>query len=448
MTPPTPAWIASSRREFLWRFGGGLGGAALAHLLNTDRLLATEPAAPAPTGQPHHRPRARRVIQLFMNGGASQMDLFDYKPALFRQAGETFNPGQGQRVEAATSEPGKILKPPFEFRQHGDSSRWVSSVLPHLSRCVDQMAFLMAMQSRTNVHGPGSYLMNTGFLLPGFPCLGAWVSYGLGSENQNLQAFVVLPDPRQLPAGGAINWTSGFLPAVHQGVAFRGGPEPIPDLDTPATVEAVERAASLRLLRQMNERFADAHPTESALGARIRAYELAAQMQLSVPGLVDLGRESESTRRRYGLDHPNPATAGFARNCLLARRLSEQGVRFVQILNGGQFGSPRINWDGHEDIVENHRTQAITMDQPVALYDAVLGGKVPVRTPEGTVSMTIPAGSNSGKVLRLKGRGAFADGRRGDLLAKLMIILPEDSAALVKLAQGIRDRGPIRPFRD
>jgi hypothetical protein len=351
-----------SRRDFLSRGGAGLGGLALSWLLSRDAAADVLPASPYAPRTPLMLPRAKRVIHVAALGGVSHLDTFDYKPELVRRHGQD----SGKTFDTFFGQPGRLLKSPFAFRQYGESGRWVSDLLPHLAGCVDDLTFIHSMHSRSSNHTPATFLMNSGFTLNGFPSVGAWVSYGLGSENQNLPAFVVLPDPRQLPAGGAINWTSGFLPAVHQGVAFRGGPEPIPDLDTPATVAAEERSASLRLLRQMNERFAHEHPGESALGARIRAYELAAQMQLNVPGLVDLGRESESTRRRYGLDHPNPATAGFARNCLLARRLSEQGVRFVQILNGGQFGSPRINWDGHEDIVENHRTQAITMDQPVA----------------------------------------------------------------------------------
>src|SRR6185503_3716145 len=215
---------------------------ALAHLLGDEKLLAA-----APTGRPslsHHLPKAKFVIQLFMNGGASQMDLFDHKPELFRRAGETFDPGGGQRVEAATSEPGKVLKPQFELKQHGQSGRWVSSLLPNLATCVDDLAFFMAMTSRTNVHGPGSYLMNTGFLLPGFPCFGAWVSYALGCETDNLPTFVVLPDPRGLPYNQKGNFTSGFLPVTHQGtVIHASGPAPIADLRAPTSAAYITPAA-------------------------------------------------------------------------------------------------------------------------------------------------------------------------------------------------------------
>jgi len=207
--------------------------------------------------------------------------------------------------------------------------------------------------------------MNTGFTMNGFPCLGSWLSYGLGTANQNLPAFVVLPDPRGIPAGGSINWTSGFLPAAHQGVAFGSGKEPIPDLLTPSTIDAQHRRAEMDHLARMNRDYLAANPGDSALEARIRSYELAAQMQSSIPEAVSFDQESEATKRLYGLD--NPATSGFAKNCLMSRRLLERGVRFVQICHGGAFGgNPRINWDAHEDLVDNHGRQAAGMDQPVA----------------------------------------------------------------------------------
>lgn len=359
-SPPHPR--RQSRRDFLARGGTGLGGVALAWLLAQDSRAQGLIDSPYAARASQFRPRAKRVIHVAALGGVSHVDTFDYKPELERRHGQE----SGRTFDTFFGQPGRLLKSPFAFQQYGQSGRWVSDLLPHLAGCVDDLTFIHSMHSRSSNHTPATFLMNSGFTLNGFPSVGAWVSYGLGSENQNLPAFVVLPDPRQLPAGGAINWTNGFLPAVHQGVAFRSQGEPIPDLSTPPQVSPDQRSASLRLLKRINEDYAAAHPDDTALAARIRAYELAAQMQLSVPELTALDGESEATRRRYGLDHPNPATAGFARNCLLARRLSEQGVRFVQILNGGQFGSPRINWDGHENIVDNHRTQAMTMDQPVA----------------------------------------------------------------------------------
>src|SRR5207248_2227295 len=236
--------------------------------------------------------------------------------------------------------------------------------LPHLATCVDEMTFLHAMVGKSSNHTPATFQMNSGFTMNGFPCLGAWMSYGLGSETQDLPAFVVLPDPRGLPAGGSINWTNGFLPATHQGVAFRSTGDPVPDLSTPKDVSPGQRAASLELLDAMNREFRDANPGDSTLAARIRSYELAAKMQTAIPEVTDLAGETAATKRLYGLDQK--VTEGFGRNCLLARRLLERGVRFVQLFNGGAFGSPRINWDAHENLVENHRTQAAVLDKPVA----------------------------------------------------------------------------------
>jgi hypothetical protein len=370
MNLPFPRPALPSRRAFLSRLGGGLGGAALAQLLDTDHLLAADPASgiqhPASRPLPHHAPRAKRVIQLFMNGGASQMDLFDYKPALFRRAGESFNPGNGDRVEAPTSEPGKVLKPPFEFRQHGQSGRWVSNLLPHLAGCVDDLAFLMAMQSRTNVHGPGSYLMNTGFLLPGFPCFGAWVSYALGSESDNLPAFVVLPDTKGLPYNQRGNFSSGFLPVTHQGtVISTAGATPIHDLRAPASARYLTPEADrdgLALLQKLNRQHLAENPADSRLEARIQAYELAARMQLSAPEVFALDGETEATRRLYGLD--DKVTEDFGRRCLLARRLVERGVRFVQVWSGA--GGPTGNWDNHANIQKELPPMCAATDRPVA----------------------------------------------------------------------------------
>lgn len=366
----SPFPSVQTRREFLSRLGGGLGGAALAQLLGADHLLAADPAAgiphPASRPLPHHAPRAKRVIQLFMNGGASQMDLFDYKQALLQRAGESFNPGNGDRVEAPTSEPGKVLKPPFEFRQHGQSGRWVSSLLPHLAGCVDDLAFLMAMQSRTNVHGPGSYLMNTGFLLPGFPCFGAWVSYALGSESDNLPAFVVLPDTKGLPYNQRGNFSSGFLPVTHQGtVISTAGATPIHDLRAPASARYITPEADrdgLALLQKLNRQHLAENPADSCLEARIQAYELAARMQLSAPEVFALDGESEVTRQLYGLD--DKVTEDFGRRCLLARRLVERGVRFVQVWSGA--GGPTGNWDNHANIRKELPPMCAATDQPVA----------------------------------------------------------------------------------
>lgn len=348
-----------SRRDFLWRAGGGLGGIALSHLLAEENALA----AALPTS-PHHAPRAKRVIQLFMNGGVSQMDTFDYKPELFKQHGLRFDPGQ--HVEAPTSEPGKVMKPVFEFKQHGQTGRWVSSVFPCMASCVDEMAFLNAMVSKTNVHGPASYMMNTGFLMPGFPSMGAWISYGLGTLNRNLPAFVVLPDTKGLPYNQKGNFTSGFLPLSHAGMIVNASaPQPITHLAADSRANPAfskSELASRELLRDLNQNHAQEWAGDSRLEARIESYELAARLQLAAPETLDLSGESEATRKLYGLD--DKITADFGRRCLLARRLAERGVRFVQVWSGA--GGPTGNWDNHADIAKELPPMAAATDQPIA----------------------------------------------------------------------------------
>lgn len=352
-----------SRRDALWRLGGGLGGVALAHMLGQEQLLAgTEALRPKPelNGGLHHPAKVRRVIQLFMNGGVSQMDTFDHKPELDRQHGKEFDPGA--HVEAPTSAPGKVMKCPFPFRQHGQSGQWVSSVFPQLATCVDDLAFLSAVASKTNVHGPASYMMNTGFLLPGFPCMGAWMSYALGSLSENLPTFVVLPDPKGLPYNAKGNFAPGFLPMSHQGTILDAASKtPVPDL-FPSDGSGPAERDGLDLLARQNRRHAQDNPGDTRLEARIASYELAARMQSSAPEALDLARESEPTRRLYGLD--DPASADYGRRCLLARRLIERGVRFVQVWSGA--GGPANNWDNHSDILSELPKIARSVDQPIA----------------------------------------------------------------------------------
>ena len=357
---------AHSRREFLWSFGGGLGGVALASLLGRGSLLADGVFKPRPefNGGLHHRAKVKRIIQLFMNGGASQMDLFDYKPELVKRHGQKFDPGA--HVEAATSAPGTVLKAPFEFKQHGQSGRWVSSALPHLAECVDDLAFLMAMASKTNVHGPGAYMMNTGFILPGFPCMGAWISYGLGSLADNLPTFVVMPDPKGLPYNQKGCFSSGFLPITHQGTIINpNAPNPIPDLypavKTPYITAESERDG-MALLEKMNREHLATHEGDSRLEARIASYELAAKMQLSAPGALDIAGETDATRKLYGLDEK--VTEDFGKRCLMARRLLERGVRFVQVWSGA--GGPKNNWDNHASIEKELPPMAAATDKPIA----------------------------------------------------------------------------------
>lgn len=356
-----------SRREALWTVGGGLGGIALAHLLGQDQLLAdTVGLRPRPewNGGLHHPAKVKRVVQLFMNGGVSQMDTFDYKPELARRHGTEFNPGE--HVEAPTSAPGKLMTCPFPFRQHGQCGRWVSGIFPNLATCVDDIAFLMAMASKTNVHGPASYMMNTGFLLPGFPSMGAWISYALGSLTKDLPTFVVLPDPRGLPYNGKGNFTSGFLPMTHQGTTLDAGSKtPVPDLFPIGKGGLTQSEAGrdgLALLERQNRRYGSTNPGDSRLESRIASYELAARMQLAAPEAFDLSRETAATRRLYGLD--DPVTADFGRRCLLARRLVERGVRFVQVWSGA--GGASGNWDNHNDIPNQLPAIARQVDRPAA----------------------------------------------------------------------------------
>jgi len=349
-----PATTTHSRREFLLRAGYGFGGLALAQMLRAETSA-------------HHPPKAKRVIQLFMNGGVSQMDTFDPKPRLAELDGQTFDPGGGQLVESVTNSPGfKVMQSPFAFRQHGQSGRWVSDQLPHLAGVVDDLAFLMSMTVPTNVHGIGSYMMNTGFTLPGFPCLGSWVSYALGRISENLPDFVVLPDPNGLPYNNLGNFSAGFLAARHQGTTINASSrDPIPFLNPPASAKQItpgSESDGLALLSALNRRHQALTPGDDRLEARIGSYEMAARMQLSAPELFDLAGESPATRKLYGLD--TPETADFGTRCLLARRMVERGVRFVQVWSGA--GGPTNNWDNHANIHTELPKMTRQVDQPAA----------------------------------------------------------------------------------
>jgi len=363
--------VPLDRRGFLWRSGSGFGALALAHLLGTDTILADDTKRPPLdsrrdlNGGLHHRAKARRVVQLFMSGAASQCDTFDYKPALIQRNGSKFDPGG--KVELFQSEPGAVMASPWKWRQYGESGRWVSDLLPHLGACVDDIAFLPAMVAKSNVHGPATFMQNTGFVLPGFPAMGAWISYGLGSLSSNLPTFVVLPDSRGFAPNGPANWSAGFLPAAHQGTMVRpGARSPIFDLFPPEEAQMTSQAQSdgLELLNHLNRTHEAARTGDSRLEARIASYELAARLQLSAPEVLDLARESAMTRSLYGLD--NPLTEDFGRNCLIARRLLERGVRFVQVWSGADNGFPRRNWDSHEDLARDHGAMGASMDKPAA----------------------------------------------------------------------------------
>jgi hypothetical protein len=362
------------RRRFLWRLGGGLGGIALAHLLGGAGLLADGPAASRPefNGGLHHRARARRVVQLFMSGAASQCDTFDYKPLLVERHGQKFDPGE--KVELFQSEPGSVMKSPWSWKRHGECGKWVSDLVPHLAACADDMAFIPSMVSKSNVHGPATYMQNTGFVLPGFPAAGAWVAYALGSTNENLPTFVVLPDSRGFAPNGPANWGAGFLPAANQGTMIRAGASnPILDLFPPASgrfITPKSEAEGFSLLGKLNRQHLSSREGDSRLDARILSYELAAKLQLSAPEVLNIANESEATRKLYGLDQK--ITEDFGRNCLVARRLLERGVRFVQVWSGADNGFPRRNWDSHEDLARDHADMAASMDKPAAALVADL----------------------------------------------------------------------------
>ncbi len=336
-----------NRRDFLTRAGGGFGALAL-----TGMLRAAAPAA-------HHRGGAKRVIFLFMEGGPSHMDLFDPKPELNRLAGQRL-PGSFVRPITAMGEANSpLLGCKREWRQHGQSGLWMSDWLPHTARHADEMCVLRSCWADGINHSSGICQMNTGSILAGRPSLGSWVSYALGSENANLPAFVVLQDGPAVVVNGARNWGTGFMPATYQGVPFASGPEPVANLRPAPGVSEDRQAARLALLHRINREHAGPRAHQSDLDARIRAYELASRMQLEAPEAVDIGRETEATQRLYGIDRPETATMG--RLCLLARRLVERDVRFVQIYHGA--GN---RWDAHAGIEKNHSELCLSQDLPVA----------------------------------------------------------------------------------
>jgi hypothetical protein len=360
----------ATRREFLWNFGGGLGGIALASMLGDDGLLANKTQMPRPRVR-HHAPKAKRVVQLYMSGAASQCDLWDYKPALEQLHGQKFDPGEP--VELFQSSPDRFMKSPFSWRPYGQCGKWLSEPVAPLGDCVDDIAFIHSMVSKSNVHGPATFMQATGFVLPGFPSVGSWVSYGLGGLNDNLPTFVVLPDPRGFAPNGHMNWSSGFLPAEHQATMVQpSADEPIADLLPPggSYVNRQSDTEGLAVLRGLNQAHSAARAGDSRLDARIRSYELAARMQLSAPEALDISSEPAHILKLYGLDRDNTITPAkavidtaqeieyFGRNCLVARRLLERGVRFVQVWSGADNGHPRRNWDSHEDLKRDHEPLA------------------------------------------------------------------------------------------
>lgn len=365
-----------TRRQWLARAGCGAGTLGLAGLLQDEGLLesaageeglggrALNPLAPR---QPHFEPKAKRVIWLFINGGPSQVDTWDYKPALEKwhdRSIREFAPDFQNTTGFFKNAVGNLMKSPFRFTPRGECGRMIPEIFPHLGEHVDRMAFILSGHTESNNHSPALFAMNTGMPRMGFPCVGSWVTYGLGSESRNLPGFVVMSDPkgRGLPKGHAANWSAGFLPGVFQGTHLKPQGQPIENLSRPAGVPEAAQRNQLNLLKSLNTLHLNDHRADTELAARIESFELAYRMQSAAPEALDITAESEHVQKRYGIgdercDH-------FARQCLVARRLLERGVRFIQIYSGGMEN--QRSWDGHNDIEGNHRQFAGETDRPVA----------------------------------------------------------------------------------
>ena len=355
-----------TRREFLWETGGAFTGVALAGMLAQDGFLAKQAVAadgvtpfaggnPLAPRQPHRTPKAKSVIFLFMYGGPSQVDTFDHKPKLYGLDGKTIDvhvKGRG-----GTRNQGRVVGPKWKFKQHGESGAWVSELFPNVATCVDDIAFIKSMYAESPL-----LMMNSGEILSGSPALGSWVNYGLGSVNENLPGFVVMLDETGGPISGAKNWSSGYMPASHAGTVLRPKGEPILDLEPDAARRGSVQRRLLDRLRAMNDAHAARHPGNPDLESRIASYELAYRMQSTAPEAVDLSSESASMRELYGLE--DDRTREFGRKCLLARRLVERGVRFIQVYSGGNHND--ANWDAHGDLVYNHTKHAGATDKPIA----------------------------------------------------------------------------------
>jgi hypothetical protein len=361
------------RRSFLTDAATGLGGIALASLLAERGLLASDarpvrpairPEAPLAPRPPHFPAKARRVLVIFCSGAVSHLDTFDYKPEIVKRDGQPL-PGSNKLV-TFQGESGNLARPLWKFRPRGQSGKMVSDLLPNLAELADEMCFVHSMTAKSNTHGPAENQMSTGFTLDGFPSVGAWASYALGSENRDLPAFVAIPDPRGVPQVGPNNWGSGFLPAVFQGTAFNAE-KAIPHLTRPAGITPQADSDTRDFLRMLNDEHLKARPGDSELAARIASHELAGRIQLQAAEVADLAKEPASVLKEYGADDPDRVKAGFARNCVLARRLLERDVRFVQLFNGAYaMGEGVGNWDGHRAIKAQYEIHGPILDRPCA----------------------------------------------------------------------------------
>jgi len=340
-------------RRDLFHFGlSGLAATAAMHLLSGDAKA-----------KPHHAAKAKRVVQISLVGGLSHLDSLDHKPALTKLHGKSLN--STEKPDVFFGQVGLLRQPDWAFAKRGKSGLWMSDLFPEVATCADDLTVVNSMVADSANHTPALFVQNSGFQFNGYPALGSWLSYGLGSETEELPAFVVLPDGRGEANGAASNWTAGFLPAEHQGVVFRGSPSPVRDLFPDKPVSDAEEKDTRAALAALNKQHAATSPLDNSLVARMRSYELAAKMQLAVPKVANLDGEPESIKKLYGIDRKETEDTG--RRCLLARRLLEQGVRFVQVYSGGPIaGSPRTSWDAHENVKENHGAEAGRIDRPIA----------------------------------------------------------------------------------
>ena len=360
-----------ARREFLDQTGSALSAIALTNLLAQQGLLAADhsvikqidPAHPHAPRPPHAAAKAKNVLVIFCAGACSQLETWDYKPELIKQDGKPLPGGPAVTFQGPA---GNLARPQYEFRPRGECGKMVSDMLPHLGALVDDFAFIHTLTSKSNTHGPAENFLSTGFVQDGFPSIGAWTTYALGTENQNLPAFVAIPDPRGIPQASVNNWGPGFLPATFQGTPL-SSTRPLQNLRPPQTISPASDLAARDLLKLINDEHLKQNPADSDLAARIASYELAARMQLSVPEISDLSTEPAHILKMYGADDTqNTIKASFARNCILARRLIEKGVRFVQLFNGAYASGGALNWDGHGALRAQYDIHGPIMDQPAA----------------------------------------------------------------------------------